>query len=86
MEITIGDLLTIEGKKYITLETLMYEGQKYAFVNEVTEEEECTQDYYIFKLEEEGIKIIIEENLKNILIPRFEQLLKKDINELLNEQ
>lgn len=80
MEISNGDLLTIENEKYITLEVLTHEGNKYAFVNKMEEnEEECTDEYYIFKIMEDGIKIIIEQDLMEILIPKFEKILKQDI-------
>lgn len=83
MDIVMGDLLTVEGKKYITLETLIYENNKYAFVNKVINEEEVSDEYYIFKIVDGGIRIVVEDKLKNILIPKFQELLKKDINELL---
>lgn len=81
--IIAGDLLTIEGKKYITLETLTYENNNYAFVNEMTEDEEATEDFYIFKIFDDGIRIVVEETLKNTLLPKFQELLEKDIKELL---
>ena len=75
MDIAIGDLLTVEGKKYITLEKTTYENNKYLFVNEVTnDEEDVTENFYILK-----------EDLKNTLISKFQQLLEKDIKELLEE-
>lgn len=84
MEISIGDLLTVENEKYITLEVLTHEGNNYAFVNKVEEnEEECTDEYYIFKIMEDGIRIVIESDLMQVLIPKFEKLLKQDIMNLL---
>lgn len=83
MDIVIGDLLTIEGNKYITLETLMYEGNKYAFVNKTLNEEEITDEYYIFKIVNDKIMKVTEENLIKTLFPRFKELLEKDINNIL---
>ena len=85
MSVIKGDLLTIEGIKYITLETLSYEGNEYAFVNKVTENEEITEEYYIFKVNGDNIVIVVDDNLRNILIPKFEELLRKDIQDIINE-
>lgn len=82
MDFVVGDLLTIEGEKYITLEELVYENNQYIFVNKVTSEEEITDDYYIFKIVDDGIKIVVEENLKNILIPKFQKKLEQDLRDL----
>ena len=83
MDIVMGDLLTIEGKKYITLETLTYENDKYAFVNKVIDEETVSDEYYIFKILNNGVKMVINDELRNILIPKFQEKLKQNINELL---
>ena len=85
MSVIKGDLLTIEGIKYITLETLSYEGNEYAFVNKVTENEEITEEYYIFKVNGDNVMIVVDDNLRNILIPKFEELLRKDIQDIINE-
>lgn len=83
MDIVMGDLLTVEGKKYITLETLTYENDKYAFVNKVIDEETVSDEYYIFKILNNGVKMVINDELRNILIPKFQEKLKQNINELL---
>lgn len=83
--VTIGDLLTIDGKKYITMQILEYNGNVYAFVNQMTINEEPTNEYYIFKIFDDGIKIVVDESLKNILMPEFEKLLKKDIENIISE-
>lgn len=82
MSIVVGDLLTIDSEQYITLETLSYEGGDYAFVNKVIGEE-VTGEYYIFKLMGDDVRIVVEDNLKNILISKFQELLKKDIKSLM---
>ena len=85
MDIVFGDLLTVEGKKYMTLATLNYGGNNYAFVNKIIGEEEITNEYYIFKLLNDGIRVVLEEDLRNILIPKFQEILKQNINELLED-
>lgn len=85
MDIVIGDLLTIEGEKYITLQKLTYENNDYIFVNKVIDEENIGEEFFIFKIVNNGIIIVESDNLRNILIPKFEELLKKDINKILEE-
>lgn len=86
MDIVIGDLLTLEDGKYITLEKLTHENDEYIFVNKVIDEENVSDEFYIFKITGDNVIIVIEDNLKNILIPKFENLLKKDIDKLLQEK
>jgi len=82
MEIVVGDLLTVEGEKYLTLDVLEHETKKYAFVNKVLNEEDITEDYCIFEIVDGGVIIVIDEDLKNTLIPKFEESLQKKIKEL----
>ena len=83
MDIVVGDLLTVDGKKYLTIEVLEYENNKYAFVSKLTDEDENTGEFYIFKAMYDGVRIIVEDNLKNILIPKFQELIQKDIKDLM---
>lgn len=83
MNIVIGDLLTVEGEKYITLQKINYEGFDYVFVNKTVSDDEVSDEFYIMKVVNDGVSIVIEEELKNILIPKFQELLIKDMNELL---
>ena len=82
MELTSGVLMTLSGKKYIILETIMHENEKYAFTNEVKSKEELTEDYYIFKILGEEVKIMRDEELLNVLLPKFQENLKETIENL----
>lgn len=82
MELTSGVVMTLDGKKYIILETLMHENEKYAFTNEVKGEEDLTEDYYIFKIIGEEVKIMRNEELLNTLLPKFQEKLKETIENL----
>lgn len=85
MDVVIGDLLTIEGKKYITLEVLDYEGSNYIFTNLMTDDEETTEDFYIFRVINNEVEMVLEEKLKNILIPKFQKLLENDLKKIIDE-
>ena len=79
MELTAGILMTVEDKKYIILETITYKNEKYAFANEVKGEEDLTEDYYIFKILGNEIKLTTNEELLNTLLPIFQEKLKETI-------
>jgi len=83
MRVGVGDLLTINGVKYITLEKLTYENKYYIFSNKVINDD-VTDEYYIFEIISDGAKMIVEEDLKNILIPKFQNLLQNRLKNLLN--
>ena len=85
MKVINGDLLTIDSKKYIVLETLSYDGKSYAFVNNVTDAEEISEDFYIFEVVGDSVILVKDGELSNILISKFEELLKEDIKNIINE-
>ena len=83
MDVAVGDLLTIEKKKYIVLEMLDYENNKYAFVNMMTDAEEATDEFYIFEVLESGINIVVDDGLREILLIKFQKLLQVDIAKIM---
>lgn len=86
MSVNVGDLLTIENEKYITIEVLNYENKNYAFVNKSINED-ITNDFYIFEIfEDNSVRVVYEENLKDVLIPKFEEKLKENIKGLNKEE
>lgn len=86
MSVNVGDLLTIENEKYITIEVLNYENKNYAFVNKSINED-ITNDFYIFEIfEDNSVRVVYEENLKDALIPKFEEKLKENIKGLNKEE
>ena len=83
MELTSGILMTVENKKYMILDTIIYENEKYAFTNEIKGEEEITEDFYIFKILGDEVKLITNEDFINTLLPKFQEKLRETIkNEL----
>ena len=86
MSVNVGDLLTIENEKYITIEVLNYENKNYAFVNKSINED-ITNDFYIFEIfEDNSVRVVYEENLKDALIPKFEEKLKENIKGLNKDE
>ena len=83
MDFNVG--LTVEGEKYIILELLDYENRNYSFVNKVMLEEDFSEEFYIFELLGNSIKIVNDDKLKNILLPKFEEMLNNDIKKITFE-
>lgn len=76
-----GNVITVNDTDYMVLETIDYQGKKYIFTNEI-KEEEPTDDYYIFNINNSEVTKIVEEELLNKLIEEFKTLLAKAYNEL----
>lgn len=82
MSISNGDLLTIRDKKYIILSLLNYENKNYAFVNKIVNND-ITPDFYILEIyEDNSVKMVYEDEIKNILIPKFEIKLQEEIKKM----
>lgn len=82
MSIGNGDLLTIRDKKYIILSLLNYENKNYAFVNKIVNND-ITPDFYILEIyEDNSVKMVYEDEIKNILIPKFEIKLQEEIKKM----
>jgi hypothetical protein len=85
-EIEKMDLITKDNKKYITLDVIKYNNKKYAFVNEVTEEKETTENYFVFEANGLKTNTIIDIDLLNKLLPIFQKNLENEITNILKEE
>ena len=86
MKIEIADMITFEGEKYITLDVMNYNNINYAFVNKLTQDEEPTKEYFIFKPKgNDDLEILTDNNLINILLPIFQKNIEKQIQEIMAE-
>lgn len=80
MNIEIGDLLTIDDKKYLTLGKIVFMGNDYIFTNEIINDEP-TKQYFIFKKTDDEVEEITDKKSLEILLPMF----NKDLQKLLKE-
>ena len=79
-EIVVGDLLTIENTKYIVIDKIKYVDEDYIFVNEVTDKEENTSNYYVMELIGNNVKIIKDKELLEKLLPVFSDNVQVMVN------
>lgn len=82
MNISKQDVIQIENTKYIVLTSTYYLNVEYFLVNELDEEEEPTQSYYIFYEDNQELKIMKDGEVFRYLVPIFQQELKKEISNL----
>ena len=82
MNISKQDIIQIENTKYIVLTSTYYLNIEYFLVNELDEEEEPTQSYYIFYEDNQELKVMKDGGIFRYLVPIFQQELKKEISNL----
>lgn len=85
MELLKENIVTIKEKKYIIIETLNYNYEKYAFANELTQNEDISESFYILKANENDLVIVTDEKIINILLEKFKNLINEDINVFLEK-
>lgn len=84
MKIVVGDLLTIKGEKYITMDVVPYGGVNYAFVNKMTKDEEPTDEFYTFEILEKSVKRVEDKKILDILLPMFSSSVQNMIDKIMN--
>ncbi len=82
MEISKQDIIQIDNIKYIVLTSMHYLDREYFFVNELDNDEEPTQSYFIFYQDKEELKVVKDMKLFQYLVPIFQQKVKEEISNL----
>lgn len=77
----IGNLLTINGEKYLVLDQLNKNGINYIFTCKMINEEP-TSEFFIFDINECGAKKITDDKTIEELLPQFSQNLVEQMNNL----
>lgn len=66
MEIKVNDMFELSSGKYITLDDVVYDSQRYIFVNKLDEDEEPTKTFMVFRCTDKGL---VEEKNADVLKP-----------------
>lgn len=85
MNLEVGDLITISASNYLVMDMVPYGGINYAFVNKMTKKEEPTDEYYVFKIVDDGVTKAVDEEMLNILVPLFSKNVNKMAQKMLDE-
>lgn len=85
MKLEVGDLITVSSSNYLVMDLVPYGGISYAFVNKMTKKEEPTDEYYVFKMVDDGVVKVVDEEMLNILVPLFSKNVNKMAQKMLDE-
>ena len=86
MIIENGDLLTLDGEeKSLVIDNILFEGKKYIFTNKIINDNP-TQEYEIYEVDNDELEIIDDEKTIEILMPMFNNNVKKMLEEINNEE
>jgi len=80
MKIESGDLFTLDEEQYLAIDIIVYEGDKYIFSNEI-KNDEPTQNYAIFKQDDDYVEEVTDMKLINLIFPIFNGNIQKLIRE-----
>lgn len=80
MNIKVNDLFTLSSGRYVTLLEKEMDSNKYIFTNKLTEKEEPTNEFVVFKCTNQGL---IEEKDKKVLAPLLDYFTSEVNNRLL---
>ena len=81
MNIQVGDIIQMDGVKYIVLTTIVDNNIYYSFVNEVNDlETEITPNYYLVQVNSDGTYTKITDDKEvNRLFPKVQEGLKQSM-------
>lgn len=75
------ELITMSDGEYFIIETLIYGGVEYGFANKIDSNDEPLNIYKLI-YDEDGInKVLEDEEIINILLPLFEEIITKEVEE-----
>lgn len=75
------ELVTMNDGEYFILETLIYDGIEYGFANKIDKNDESLNIYKLIYNDNGINKVLEDEKIINILLPLFEELITREINE-----
>ena len=81
MNIKLGDLLTLDDGRYVTLDNIEYKNEKYIFTDKVDDNDKPMNDTCVFKIVGDVLEIIDDKDLLDTLMPIF----LKDIEKLVQD-
>ena len=84
MDLRIDDLVTLGDKQFVILDIIDFAGKKYTFVNNI-ENDNPTNGFGVYLVEENNFKRVIDDNMINSLIPIFEENVSKGVKDYMKE-
>lgn len=86
MNFEVATIIEKDNEKYIILNIIMENKIEYAFANKLNFlDEEPTDDYCIFTIINNEIKMVDNRELLDKLLIKFQQNIKDELNTILND-
>lgn len=75
------ELVNMSDGEYFIIETLIYGGVEYGFANKIDSNDEPLNIYKLIYTENGINKVLEDEEIINILLPLFEEIITKEVEE-----
>ena len=72
------------GVEYVVMSVIQDGNIEYAFANKFNKNDEPTEEYRVFTLEDDELEIVEDSDLINKLLPIFQKNIVEDLKEILN--
>ena len=80
-----GDIFGYDNFDYVTMASLNYEGNTYICGMVVVDGENTTDIAAFFKVTNDGLEIVVDGFMQNLLNLKFQKVLGDKINQILSE-
>jgi len=86
MKYELGDIFSLAEEKFMVAETSVYMDVEYLLLNKLDSEKEPTNELYVYKVVEDGLIKVTEQETLDIILPVFNNKLQKHISNIQNEE
>ena len=86
MKYELGDIFKLEENNYMVAETIIYNDIEYLLLNKLDEQEDPSQELYIYKVTENGLMKITEKEILDLILPVFNNKIQKQIIDELKKE
>lgn len=86
MKYELGDIFPLGENKYMVAEMSTYMEVEYLLLCKLDNEEEPTNELYVYKVVNDGLVKVTEQDILNIILPVFNNKIQRDINNVQNEE
>lgn len=86
MKYELGDIFPLGENKYMVAEMSTYMEVEYLLLSKLDKEEEPTNELYVYKVVNDGIVKVTEQDILDIILPVFNNKIQRDINNVQNEE
>ena len=80
-----GDIFEYDNYEYVTMASLDYEGDTYICGMVIIDGENTTDIAAFFKVLNDGLEIVMDEFMQNLLNLKFQKILSSKVEQILNE-